>query len=212
VIWKHLRNYFVTGILVLLPLIITGYILIFAFNLMDTSLRNLIWSYTGHRIPGAGLLTFLLLVFLAGVFVQNVVGRQLLHWGEAVLRRIPVVNSIYSASKQVMEVFASDRSETFQKVVLVEFPRSGSYMLGFMTGDAPIKVKQAVDNDLLNVFVPVTPPGHGYFLMLPHGEVRILDMSVEEGLRLVLSAGIIASSPSYRRSHKDDGRKAVREE
>jgi uncharacterized membrane protein len=211
-IWKCFRNYFVTGILVLLPLIITGYILIFAFNLLDSRLRNLIWTYTGHRIPGVGLLTFLLLVFLAGVFVQNVVGRQLLHWGEAVLRRIPVVNSIYSASKQVMEVFAYDRNEAFQKVVLVEFPRRGIYMLGFLTGEAPSKVKQEVESDLLNVFVPVTPPGHGYFLMVPPREARILDMSVEEGLKLVLSAGIITSSQSYRRIHREEEQEARRED
>jgi len=202
-IWRFLRKYFVTGILVLLPLIITAYIVVFAFNLVDTRLRNLIWTYTHYRIPGAGLLTFLLLCFLAGVFTQNVVGRNLLKWGEAVLRRIPVINSIYSASKQVMEVFASGRNEAFQKVVLVEFPRRGCFMLGFLTGEAPVNVKKQVEEDLLNVFVPVTPPGHGYLLILPRRDVLILDMSVEEGLKLVLSAGIIASSPSYRRTHQD---------
>ncbi len=202
-IWKFLRKYFVTGILVLLPLIITAYIVVFVFNLVDARLRNLIWTYTHYRIPGAGLLTFLLLCFLTGVFVQNVVGRSLLKWGEAVLRRIPVVKSIYSASKQVMEVFASDRNEAFQKVVLVEFPRRGSFMIGFLTGVAPVSVKQQVEEDLWNVFVPVTPPGHGYLLMLPRRDISILDMSVEEGLKLVLSAGI-TSSPSYLRTHQNE--------
>ncbi len=202
-IWKFFRKYFVTGILVLLPLIITAYIVVFVFNLVDARLRNLIWTYTHYRIPGAGLLTFILLCFLAGVFVQNVVGRQLLRWGEAVLRRIPVVKSIYSASKQVMEVFASDRSEAFQKVVLVEFPRRGSFMLGFLTGVSPASVKQQAEEDLWNVFVPVTPPGHGYLLMLPRSDISILDMSVEEGLKLVLSAGI-TSSPSYLRTNQDE--------
>jgi uncharacterized membrane protein len=202
-IWKFLRKYFVTGILVLLPLIVTAYIVVFAFNLVDARLRNLIWTYTHYRIPGAGLLTFLLLCFLTGVFVQNVVGRSLLKWGEAVLRRIPVVKSIYSASKQVMEVFASDRNEAFQKVVLVEFPRRGSFMIGFLTGVAPVSVKQQVEEDLWNVFVPVTPPGHGYLLMLPRRDISILDMSVEEGLKLVLSAGI-TSSPSYFRTHQNE--------
>ena len=203
-IWKFLRNYFVTGILVLLPLIITAYILVFAFNLVDGGLRNLLATYIHHRIPGAGLLTFILLCFLAGVFTQNVVGRKLLRWGEAVLRRIPVVKSIYSATKQVMEVFASDRNEAFQKVVLVEFPRQGSFMLGFLTGEAPVSVREQIEGDLRNVFVPVTPPGHGYLLMLPRRDISILDMSVEEGLKLVLSAGIIASSPSYCRTHQDE--------
>jgi uncharacterized membrane protein len=203
-IWKFFRNYFVTGILVLLPLIITAYILVFAFNLVDGRLRNLLATYIHHRIPGVGLLTFLLLILLTGVFAQNVAGRKLLRWGEAVLRRIPVVKSIYSASKQVMEVFASDRNEAFQKVVLVEFPRRGSFMLGFLTGEAPASVKEQIEGDLWNVFVPVTPPGHGYLLMLPRCDISILDMSVEEGLKLVLSAGIIASSPSYRRTHQDE--------
>jgi uncharacterized membrane protein len=201
-IWKFLRNYFVTGILVLLPLFITAYILVFAFNLVDGRLRNLIATYIHHRIPGVGLLTFLMLIFLAGVFAQNVVGRKFLKWGEAVLRRIPVVKSIYSASKQVMEVFASDRAEAFQKVVLVEYPRRDSFMLGFLTGEAPASARQQVGEDLSNVFVPVTPPGHGYLLMLPRRDIVILDMSVEEGLRLVLSAGIITSSPSYRKTHQ----------
>jgi len=196
-IWKFLRKYFITGILVLLPLIITLYIVVFAFNLVDGRLRNLIYYYTGYRIPGAGFLIFLLLIFLAGVFTQNVVGRQLLNWGEAVLRRIPVVKSIYSAIKQVMEVFAADRSEAFQKVVMVEYPRRGIYMLGFLTGEAPVAVKQKAGQELLFVFVPATPPGHGYLLMLPRQDVLILDMSVEEGLKLVLSAGIITASPSY---------------
>jgi uncharacterized membrane protein len=203
VFWKCVRKYFVTGILVLLPLIITAYILIFAFNLVDGRLRNLFFTYTHHRIPGVGLLTFVLLIFLTGVFAQNVVGRKLLRWGEAVLRHIPVVKSIYSASKQVMEVFASDRNEAFQKVVLVEFPRRGSFMLGFLTGVAPASVKRQIEEDLWNVFVPVTPPGHGYLLILPRRDITMLDMSVEEGLRLVLSAGI-TSSPSYLKTREDD--------
>jgi len=203
-IWKFFRNYFVTGILVLLPLIITAYILVFAFNLVDGRLRNLLATYIHHRIPGVGLLTFILLIFLTGVFAQNVVGRKLLRWGEAVLRRIPVVKSIYSASKQVLEVFASDRNEAFQKVVLVEFPRRGSFMLGFLIGEAPGGVQEQVEGDLWNVFVPVTPPGHGYLLMLTRCDISILNMSVEEGLKLVLSAGIIASSPSYRRTYQEE--------
>ena len=202
-IWKWFRKYFITGILILLPLIITGYIVIFAFNLGDGILRNLIQYVAGHRIPGLGFLIMLVIVFLAGLFGQNVVGKKLLMWGEAVLRRIPVVKSIYLASKQVMEVFASDRSGAFQRVVLVEYPRHSLYMFGFLTGEAPVKVKQQVELDLLNVFVPATPPSHGFFIMVPRQDVQMLDMSVEDGLKLVLSAGIIASSPSYRRTHQE---------
>ncbi|MGD0153718.1 MAG: DUF502 domain-containing protein [Thermacetogeniaceae bacterium] len=201
-IWKFFRKYFITGILVLLPLIITGYIVIFAFNLGDGILRNLIQYIAGRRIPGLGFLIMLVIVFLAGLFGHNVVGKKLLMWGEAGLRRIPVVNSIYSASKQVMEAFASGRNGAFQQVVLVEYPRQGLYMIGFLTGTAPVMIKQQVSQDLVNVFVPATPPSHGYFVMVPCQDVQVLDMSVEEGLKLVLSGGIITSSPSYRRSHQ----------
>ncbi len=201
-IWKFFRKYFITGILVLLPLIITGYIVIFAFNLVDGILRNLIQYIAGHRIPGLGFLIMLVVVFLAGLFTQNVVGKKLLMWGEAGLRRIPVVNTIYSASKQVMEAFASGRKEAFQQVVLVEYPRRGLYMIGFLTGTTPDMIRQRVSQDLLNVFIPATPPSHGYFVMVPRQDVQVLEMSVEEGLKLVLSGGIIASSSSYSRSNQ----------
>lgn len=203
-IWKFFRKYFITGILVLLPLVITGYILFLAFGLVDGILSSLIQYVAGRRIPGLGFLIIMVFVFLAGLFGQNVVGRRLLLWSESLLRRIPLVKSIYSASKQVMEVFASsNRSEAFQGVALVEYPRRGFYMLGFLTGSAPAKFKQGVEKDLLNIFIPHTPPTQGFFVMVPRHDAQILDISVEEGLKLVLSAGIITSSPSYRETHQE---------
>lgn len=203
-IWRFFRKYFVTGLLVLLPLVITGYVLYFAFKLVDGILSSLIFYVTGYPIPGLGFLIIVVLVFLAGLFGQNVVGRRLLQWSEGLLRRIPLVKSIYSATKQVMEVFASsNRSEAFQGVALVEYPRRGLYMLGFLTGSAPMKFNQGAEKGLLNLFIPHTPPTQGFFIMAPRSEVRILDMSVEEGLKLVLSAGIITSSPSYRRTQRE---------
>ncbi|NPV29121.1 MAG: DUF502 domain-containing protein [Firmicutes bacterium] len=197
-LWRFLRKYFLTGLLVLLPLIITGYVLAFSFNLVDGILRNFIQLLTGRTIPGAGFLIMIVLVFLAGLFGTNVVGRKLLAWGEEVLRRIPVVKSIYTATKQVMEAFALQRREAFQRVVLLEYPRRGLYSLGFITGEAPAEVKGRIKKDLLNVYLPATPPTAGVFLIAPREELIFLEMSVEEGLKLLVSGGIITSAPSYR--------------
>lgn len=197
-LWRFLRKYFLTGLLILLPLIITGYVLVFSFNLVDGILRNFIQLLTGRTIPGAGFLIMIGLVFLAGLFGTNVVGRKLLAWGEEVLRRIPVVKSIYTATKQVMEAFALQRREAFQRVVLLEYPRRGLYSLGFITGEAPAEVKGRIKKDLLNVYLPATPPTAGVFLIAPREELVFLEMSVEEGLKLLVSGGIITSAPSYR--------------
>ncbi len=203
--WRFLRKYFLTGVLILLPLIITGYILFFAFNLVDGILRSLIQYLTGRSLPGLGFLIMIGLVFLAGLFGTNVVGRKLLAWGEEILRRIPLVKSIYTATKQVMEAFAMQRREAFQRVVLLEYPRRGLFSLGFITGEAPAEVKGRIKKDLLNVYLPATPPTAGVFLIVPREELTFLEMSVEEGLKLLVSGGIITSAPSYQ-STSDPGR------
>ncbi|MDH7577942.1 MAG: DUF502 domain-containing protein [Bacillota bacterium] len=200
--WRFLRKYFLTGILVLLPLIITGYILIFAFNLVDGILRDLIQLLTGRDLPGVGFLIMIGLVLLAGLFGTNVVGRRLIAWGEEILRRIPVVKSIYTATKQVMEAFALQRREVFQRVVLLEYPRRGLFSLGFITGEAPAEITGRVKKELLNVYLPATPPTAGVFLIAPREELIFLEMSVEEGLKLLVSGGIITSAPSYQNAHR----------
>lgn len=197
-IWRIFRRYFVTGVLVLLPIIITIYVIIFAFNLVDGILHGLIIYVVGRSLPGSGFLAMLALVLLAGLFATNVVGRRLLGWGDGLLKRIPVVKSIYTATKQVMEAFALQRRAAFKQVAVIEYPRRGCYAIGLITGDGSAKIEEQLGIDLVNIYVPATPPTHGFFLMLPRDEVHILDMSVEEGLKLLLSAGIITSSPSYR--------------
>ncbi|MDK2881100.1 MAG: hypothetical protein PWQ99_875 [Clostridia bacterium] len=205
-VWRFLRRYFLTGVLVLLPVIITVYILVFAFNLVDGILRNLIQSIAGRYIPGLGLLIILVMILLAGVIGTNVVGRKFLNIGEQLFERLPVVKSIYTAVKQVMEVLTTQRRAAFRHVVLVEYPRRGIYSLGFITGEAPFEVKEEVAEDLLNVYLPTTPPTQGVFIMVPRSEVRILNMSVEDGFKLLVSAGIITSSPSYLHRQKPSRR------
>lgn len=197
-LWRLIRRYFLTGIFVLLPLIITAYILVFVFKLVDGILRNLIIYCIGRPIPGLGFLIMLILVFLAGLFGTNVVGRKLLALGEEVLRRIPVVKSIYTIAKQVMEAVTMRRQGAFKQVVLVEYPRRDIYSIGFVTGEAPAEVSRKAGEELLNVFLPVSPPTQGSLIMVPRKDVRILEMSVEDGLKLLLSGGIVTPA-SYQR-------------
>ncbi|MGB9792168.1 MAG: DUF502 domain-containing protein [Thermacetogeniaceae bacterium] len=197
-LWKLIRRYFITGIFVLLPLIITAYILVFVFQLVDGILRNLIVYCIGRPVPGLGFLIMLFLVFIAGIFGTNVVGKKLLAFGEEILRRIPVVKSIYTTAKQVMEALTMHRQGAFKQVVLVEYPRRDAYSIGFVTGKAPAEVREKVGDDLLNVFIPVSPPTQGSLVMVPRRDVRFLEMGVEEGLKLLISGGIVTPS-----SHKE---------
>ena len=197
--WKLLRRYFFVGIIILLPIIITGYIIIFAFNLVDGILRNLIQYIAGRPLPGLGFLIIIVLIIFAGAVGTNVFGKKLLHFGDGIFQRIPIVKTIYTATKQVMEAFTPQRRAAFQHVVMIEYPRKGVYSLGFVTGEAPAEIEDKVQDDLVNVYLPTTPPTQGYFLMVPRQDVNFLEMSVEDGFKLLISAGIITSAPSYQK-------------
>ncbi len=200
---RLMRRYFITGLFVLLPLVITAYILVFAFQLVDGLLRNLIVYCLGRHVPGLGFLIMISLVFVAGIFGTNVVGKKLLALGEEVLRRIPVVKSIYTTAKQVLEALTVHRQGAFKQVVLVEYPRRGVYSIGFVTGEAPAEVRARVGEDLLNVFIPVSPPTQGSLVMVPRKDVLFLKMGVEEGLKLLISGGIV--TPSSQREAAEHG-------
>lgn len=190
--WKFLRKYFFTGLLVLLPLIITIYILVFAFNFIDSILKDLILLLFGRHIPGLGFLLVIALIFLAGLFGTNVVGKKLISLGERILQHIPFVKSIYTAIKQVIETF-SPQQASFQGVVMLEFPRRGLYSIGFVTGDSTEEVRLQAQKNLINVYLPGTPPTAGVFVMVPREEVRFLNISVEDALKLLVSGGIVGS-------------------
>jgi uncharacterized membrane protein len=194
--WKLLRKYFLAGLLILLPLIITIYVFVFAFNFLDGILSSIIRFFFGYHLPGLGLLLMIVLIFLAGLFGTNVVGKRLINLGERVLQRIPLVKSIYSATKQVMEAFSLQQQAGFQRVVLVEFPRKGMYSIGFFTGRAPQEVETKTEQQLINVYLPGTPPTSGFFVMVPSSDVTFLEMSVEDGLKLLVSGGFVNSGRS----------------
>jgi uncharacterized membrane protein len=213
-LFKHLRNYFFTGILVLLPLAITIKLLFWGFEKTDAILGNLIDYYLRRylglrvRISGLGVITLLALITLTGIIARNYLGKKLIAFGEKLLGRIPVLNTIYNSTKQITEGFALTQSEqgAFRQMVLIEYPRPGIYTPGFLTGEAFDEAKRKVGGQLLSVFVPTVPnPTTGYLVFIPKNQVIFLEMSVEDGFKLLLSAGVIVPEKKIRRGDCSNG-------
>lgn len=195
-----LRRYLMAGLLVWVPLGVTLLIVAFLVDLMDQTLRLLPESIQpenilGFRIPGLGAVLTAVIVFVTGMIVTNLFGMQLFSIGERILQRIPLVRSIYASVKQVTEsMFSSGKS--FRKVVLVEYPRKGMWSLAFQTGTGAEEVRDKTGRDVTNVFIPTTPnPTSGFFLMVPREDVIELDMSVDDGLKMLLSVGVVVPEP-----------------
>lgn len=194
---NKLRKYFVAGLLVWLPLVATYVVLSFAINLIDRSLLLLPVAYRpetwiGFKIPGLGVILTVLLVMITGLIAANFFGRRLVSAWESILSRIPLVRTVYGAVKQITQSLFADASQSFREVVLVEYPRRDLWMLAFVTGDTPNKFKDVVGRELINIYVPTTPnPTSGFYLMVPPEDIRRLDIPVEVGLKMILSAGVV---------------------
>jgi len=193
-----IKRYFITGLLIWVPLAITAWVLVLIVGAMDQSLRLLpeaIHPRTvlGFDIPGVGAVLTLLIIFLTGLLAANFIGQRLVAWWELLLARIPVVNSIYHSVKQVSDTLFSSSGNAFRKALLIEYPRRGSWTIAFLTGQPGGEVLRHLDGEHVSVYVPTTPnPTSGFFLMLPRTEVIELDMSVDTALKYVISMGVVA--------------------
>ncbi len=193
-----MKKYFITGLLVLVPLFITVWVISGLVGMMDQSLLLLpeTWrpkAQLGLEIPGMGAVLTLLIIFVTGVIATNFFGKRLILVWEALLARVPVVKSIYASVKQVSDTLFSDSGNAFRQAVLVEFPRPGAWTIAFVTGKPGGDVANHLNGDYLSVYVPTTPnPTGGYFLMLPRTDVVALDMSVDEALKYIISMGVVA--------------------
>jgi len=193
----RLRRYFVAGLLFWVPVAVTILIISFLVDLLDRSMLLVPLKYRpealfGVSIPGLGVLFAVLLVFITGIVVANLLGRRLLQFWEALLSRIPFVRSIYATAKQVMETVVAGNGKSFREVVMLEYPRKGLWTLAFVTGDGLPAAQDIAGEKLLNIFVPTTPnPTSGFFLMVADKDVVHLGLSVEDGLKLILSTGVI---------------------
>lgn len=193
----RVRTYFLAGLLALIPLIVTIGILSWLFNVLDGFLGPYIYDWLGRPMPGLGLIATIALVFAIGIVTTNIIGRRLMGAVDEALHRIPLVRSIYSMTKQVSDSLLQARTVAFQQVVLIEYPRRGLYQIGFVTGmiEGPLQEQLAAraGERLVNVFVPATPnPMAGYLVLLPERDVHVLGISVQDGLKLVISGGLAA--------------------
>ena len=193
---KRLRNkiktYFVAGTLVILPTIITIFVFWKLFVFVDNITAPYIKKLAGYYIPGLGIAVTLAIIFLVGMFTANIVGRRLVLWGEAMIRRVPLVGSIYLGIKQLIEALSLQRKRAFRQVVLIEYPRKGVYCVGFIPSECKGEIQRAIKETLVNVFIFTTPnPTSGMLIMVNEKDIVPLKMSVEEGLKLVVSGGII---------------------
>jgi uncharacterized membrane protein len=197
-----LRRYLVAGLLVWVPLGVTVLIINFLVGLADQSLLLLPASWRpeqlfGFRIPGLGFLLVLAVVLLTGIVVANLFGQQLIKLGETILARIPVVRSIYGSVKQLTESLFSGSGKSFRKVVLVRYPHATSWTLAFQTGEGSREIRDKTGREIVSVFVPTTPnPTSGFFLLVPRDETIELDMSVDDGLKMLLSVGVVVPEKS----------------
>lgn len=202
----RLRRWFLTGLLVTAPVLLTIYITWLFVDIIDTQVKSLMPSglqdYISVKapvignLPGVGLLVGAVVITLIGALAAGFMGRWLIGTGERILNRMPVVRSIYGASKQVLETVMSAQSDAFREVVLVEYPRQGLWVLGFVTGATKGEVKDRLTQDTVNVFVPTTPnPTSGFLLFCPNKDLIYLKMSVEDAVKLAVSGGIVAPPP-----------------
>ncbi|NIM18976.1 MAG: DUF502 domain-containing protein [Candidatus Latescibacteria bacterium] len=187
---RFLRKYFLTGILILTPVLVTGYILWKVFSSIDNLLGPLQKRYPIIDIPGLGFIIIIVLIVLTGFFAGNLIGRRIIHVGERLLNYIPLVPRIYNAVKELSQVFLADRKTAFQEVVLVRYPHPGSFALAFVTREGSEYFNSLVGSEVVNVFVPTTPnPTSGFLLLVPKKDVLKVSITVEEGMKMVISGG-----------------------
>ncbi len=200
-----LRNYFLTGILVTAPAGFTIYFAIIFINYIDNKITPFIpenlnpETYLPISLPGLGLIVLVVFLILMGMFAAGVVGRFFMKMGERILEKTPFLSGVYAVLKQIMETVLSNKSTSFKKAVLVEYPRKGIFVIGFVAADAKGEVKKMTknilktdENKILSIFVPTTPnPTSGFLVFMPESEVCYLNMSVENALKLVISGGIV---------------------
>jgi len=194
---KHLRTRMVSGLLVLIPLAITLFVLNLFFTSLTAFVRPVMNPWVGelpeYVLTLIALFVTVALIYMVGLITNHIIGRRMIQWGESLLLRLPIVKSVYSASKQVVDTFSSSTKAAFQAVVLVEFPRRDSLAIGFVTGT----ILSPEGKTLYRVFVATTPnPTSGFLIILPETEVHFTDISVEEGVKMIVSGGMLAP-PSY---------------
>ena len=206
---SKIKAYLFTGILVTAPVAITFYMAYkFVFwidsmvgKLIPPSIHEYLVMYNIPMVPGLGLVVLIGLLIFVGMFAAGFLGRFFMSLGEWIVYKLPVISSVYSLLKQVFETFFSNKTQAFSKVVLLEYPRKGIWILGFVSSETKGEVKNKLNEEMLNIFIPTTPnPTSGFLIFVPKKDTIELDMSVEQGLKFVISGGIV--EPNEAKSQK----------
>lgn len=184
----HIRRTFIAGLLTIAPLALTVYILKIVFSILDKPTSTLLHKL-GIKIPGLGILITVVFVYFLGMIIANVLGKKFFEWGERILTAIPIVNPIYKTVKQITQAFSGTASRNFRSVVYIQYPRKEMWTLAFVTGESANKDNQ----EFFHLFVPTTPnPTSGFFIMVPKQDTIPAKMDVEEGLKAIISGGMLA--------------------
>jgi uncharacterized membrane protein len=200
---KPIRKYFITGLLIWIPLAITVWVLTAIIGAMDQSLRLLPEvvhpdKLLGFHIPGVGTVLTLLVIFLTGLVTANIIGQKLVRFWEALLARIPIVKSIYYSVKQVSDTLFSGNGEAFRKVLLVHFPHTEAWSVAFQTGSPARQIGELFSDEYVSVFIPTAPsPVNGFFFFVKKSETIELDISIDDALKYIVSMGVVPPQQRY---------------
>ena len=185
--FQQIKRHLIAGLLAIVPIALTFWILRFLFRFLD-SFTAPILKNIGIEIPGLGIILTLLFIFILGLFITNVLGRTIFNWGERILTKLPLVNTIYNAVKQITNAFSGKSMKNFKQVIFIQYPRKGLWTMCFVTNQS----KNESGDEFYHVFVPTTPnPTSGVFIVIPQKDAVHPDISVEEGLKSIISGGII---------------------
>ncbi len=197
---RYIRRWLFAGLMVLVPLGITIFVVDFIIGLLDKSLLLIppAWrpeALLGFNVPGTGILICLVLLLGVGFLADNFIGARVMRWAESMLGRVPMVRSIYSGSKQLADMVLGEGGTSFRQVILIEYPRKGLWTIAFVTGGPLREAREKSGHDLITVFVPTTPnPTSGFIILVPRQDVITLQMSVEEAMRMIISLGVVTPS------------------
>jgi len=204
---SQLKRYFITGLLVITPIWGTYLVLSTLLRFLEGFLGNFLKGIAIYYIPGMGIITLVVLIFLVGVLTTNFIGKKVMNLWDRALNRVPLVSGIYTVFKHIVDTLSLQGKEHFNRVVVIEFPRDGVYALGFVTGVTRGEVQNLTKETVVNVFIPTTPnPTTGYFVFVPENKIIPLSMSVEDAMKMLMSGGLY--TPPYlkdMKQHKGEG-------
>lgn len=201
-LWAWLRGRFLAGMVIAAPVAVTFYVLQFLINFIDNRVKPLLppllqpETYTNYAIPGFGVLVMIVALTMLGAVATNLIGRSIISASDRILTRLPIVRNVYAAFKQLTEVIANNQQASYDRVVMIEYPKRGSWCLGFVSTGAKGEIRRRLGEGFIGVFVPTTPnPTSGFLMYVREEECIEMEMTIEEGAKMILSAGLVV--PDY---------------